>query len=399
MLRLVRHAFPIAIAVTLALGQSQAQSSGQKPDDKNGKPGSVPVIIKLDDSSKSEPIPEAIPLTGLEKRHQISDGTKMALVQLFNAEMVRIRKILPVGNRNITITPDGVIRPGDARLHQMAENYGAVSRMGDMVRITTIIFKEKSVYLEINGGPKKRAKWYEHISVSAAGGTTERQEDPNQTPPAGTCITLEFERQVPEMTAAELRQLLSPVFDFALKSATQVAAEALPPQIQEAVKKHEVLVGMNRDMVILVKDRPLQKIREKDEKGREYEDWLYGQPPAEVVFVRIVGDEVVQVKTAAPGGEIVVKTQKEIDVKDGVATLVSARLGMTIPNTSQQSAEEQKQPTRKPTLRREGEAPAVEIPQAGQTRQRKEEPEWGTDSQKPPPPSPPPPQTDPPPLR
>lgn len=397
MLRLVRHALPIAIAVTMALGQSPTPAqSGQKPDDKTGKPGAV--SIKLDDSSKSEPIPEAIPLPNLEKRRPIEEVTKMELIQLFNAELVRVRKTLPVGNRNITISPDGAVRPGDARLHQLAESYGATAKVGDMVKITNIVFKEKAVYLEINGGPKHKSKWYEHVSVGGAGGSTERPQDPNEVQPTGTAITLEFNRHVPEMNAAEFRQLLSPVFDFALKSAAQVASEALPPKIQAAVKSHEVLVGMNRDMVILVKDRPLQKIREKDEKGHEYEDWIYGQPPEEVVFVRIVGDEVVQVKTAKPGGEMVVKTQKEIDVKDGVATLVSAKLGITVPHTSQESAQEQQQPARKPTLRREGEAPAVEKPQPGQTRQRKEEPEWGTDSQKPPP-NPPPAPSEPPPFR
>jgi hypothetical protein len=396
MLRLVRHAFPVAIAVTLTLGQSQTPTptSGQKPDGKSSKGSSV-ITLNVDDSSKSQPIPEAIAMPDLSKRKPMDEMTKMQLIQLFNAELVRIRKTLPVGDRKITISPDGAVRPGDARLHQLAENYGATGKIGDLVKITSFVFKDRAVYLELNGGPKHHSKWYEHISISAAGGTTAAPEDPNQAPPAGTSITLDFDRPVPQMTAAELRQMLSPVFDFGLKSAAQVAAEALPPQIQEAVKKHEVLVGMNRDMVILVKDRPLQRIREKDEKGHEYEDWVYGEPPDEVVFVRIVGDEVVQVKTAKPGSDIVVKTQKEIEVKDGVATLVNAKLGVTAPaDTSQLSAQEQKPPMRKPTLRREGEAPEVPAPVSGQTRQRKEEPEWGTDSQKPP--SPPPTQAPPP---
>src|SRR5258708_15226440 len=122
MLRLVRHAFPVAIAVTMALGQSQtpAPTSGQKPDDKNGKKSSS-VITLDDDSSKSQPIPDAISLPDLTKRQPMDEVTKMQLVQLFNAEMVRIRKTLPVGNRNITISPDAAVRPGDARLHQLTE--------------------------------------------------------------------------------------------------------------------------------------------------------------------------------------------------------------------------------------------------------------------------------------
>jgi len=41
------------------------------------------------------------------------------------------------------------------------------------------------------------------------------------------------------------------------------------------------------------KDRPPQKVREKDDKGKEFEEWIYGAPPQDVVFVRFSGDEVV----------------------------------------------------------------------------------------------------------
>src|SRR5258708_39780268 len=179
------------------------------------------------------------------------------------------------------------------------------------------------------------------------------------------------------MTAAELRQLLYPIFDFSLKSASQVATETLPPKVQAAVKQHQVLVGMNRDMVILAKQRPEQKFREKDEKGKDYEEWVYGKPPEEVVFVRFVGDEVTQVKTSKVGGETVVKTEREIDVKDGVASLASAR---PVDNNENQPAQQQG-PTRKPTLRRDDDPPDTAAPAANgptlTSPQHKEEPQWG----------------------
>jgi hypothetical protein len=55
-------------------------------------------------------------------------------------------------------------------------------------------------------------------------------------------------------------------------------------------------------------------MREKDEQGAEYEDWIYGEPPKDVDFVRIVGDEVVRVETMKVGGQKIVKTEKEIDL-------------------------------------------------------------------------------------
>ncbi len=390
-LRLVSAVF---IASSLLVGQTQ-ESKPQKPDDKTGKPsGSSPItVVTAADSSKTELPADFKPLVGLDKRPKLEKTTEFQLIQLFNAEIARVRKPLPLGTKDIVVTPDGAVRPGDARLNQLASTVGAAAKVGDQVKITSIVFREKSVYIEVNGGPKRKSKWYEHISISGMGGTAGGQ-DPNQAAATGSAISLEFKNHVPEMNAAELRQLLYPIFDFSLKSASQVATETLPPKVQAAVKSHQVLVGMNRDMVILAKERPPQKVREKDEKGHEYEDWIYGKPPEEVVFVRFVGDEVTQVKTAKVGGEMVVKTEREIDVKDGVASLASVKPAA---NNGNQPAEQQ-QPTRKPTLRRDDDppdpvAPTTTAPGLATQQHKKEEPQWGEKpptTQQPPPSQPPP---------
>jgi len=59
-------------------------------------------------------------------------------------------------------------------------------------------------------------------------------------------------------------------------------------------------------------------MREKDDQGTEYEDWIYGEPPKDVDFVRIVGDEVVRVETMKVDGQKIVKTEKEIDLNGEV---------------------------------------------------------------------------------
>src|SRR4029079_6596396 len=101
-----------------------------------------------------------------------------------------------------------------------------------------------------------------------------------------------------------------------------------------------VLGGRNRQMVIYSKGRPDKKMREKDEQGAEYEDWIYGEPPKDVDFVRIVGDEVVRVETMKVGGQKIVKTEKEIDL--GGPQVAAA-------------AQKEQSPTKAPTLRRPGE--------------------------------------------
>jgi hypothetical protein len=345
--------------------------------------GSIPTTRLPDAQAQAQPdnTPHLKP-ADLDNRQSLNDGTKLQLIRVMDAEFVHVRKYFPVGDKSMTIGPDGMVRPGDAQLFKMAQTYGAAAKVGDRVQITNIAFHEKSIYLEINGGPKKKTKWYQHVQISGMGGST-GGVDPNQAQATGSALTLEFKKHVPEMTGPELKELLASVLDFSVKSAAEVFVDTLPPKIKEAVKRHEVLVGMNHDMVVMAKDRPPQKVREKDEKGKEYEEWIYGALPQDVVFVRFVGDEVIQVKTAKVGGQVIVKTEKEVDVKDGVPTLSALKSSESPQDVS--GAPQPQQPTHRPTLKRPDEQPDPMVQPAGgtasgaqQTPAQQEEPQWGT---------------------
>ena len=322
----------------------------------------------------------------LDNRPNLNEGTKMQLIRVMDAEFVHVRKYFPIGDKSMVIGADGAVRPGDAQLFRMAQTVGAAAKLGDRVQITNIAFREKTIYLEINGGPKKKQKWYQHIQISGMGGST-GGVDPNQAQPTGAALTLEFKKHVPEMTGPELKELLSPVLDFSVKTAAEVFVDTLPPKIREAVKNHEVLVGMNHDMVVMARDRPQQKVREKDENGKEYEEWIYGTAPQDVVFVRFVGDEVVQVKIAKVGGQMIVKTQKEVEVKDGVPSLASLKSSDAPEDVK--GGPQGEQPTHKPTLKRPDEQPdPMSLPGGGTaTRQAQpppqDEPQWGTNGKQP----------------
>ncbi|MBZ5521745.1 MAG: hypothetical protein LAP21_05850 [Acidobacteriia bacterium] len=234
----------VFMACTLAMGQGKPYIVGQPPP----PPAGV-----------SAPPPALNPIPDIEKRPRMGDATRMQLIGAINAEFVRVRKICPVGFKDLLLTPEGEVKPEDARLYRLSLTYGAAAKVGDKVQITNVVFKERAVYLEINGGPKKKSKWYDHISIGGMGGTA-GGVDTNQGQPTGTAITLQFQQHVPEMNASELKQLLQPVLDFTVRTAAEVYVDTLPPKVREAVKKHEVLVGMNRDMVMMAKDRPPQKI-------------------------------------------------------------------------------------------------------------------------------------------
>jgi hypothetical protein len=243
--------------------------------------------------------------------------------------MVYIRTTFPMGKTGLTLK-NGTITPNGAELQRLMAVWGPAAKPGDLARISNVVIKQDRIHFEINGGPVKRQKWYQHVQVSAgSGGGTIAPSDESANA-HGSFVDLCFDKYVPEITGPELKKLLRPVLDFDSKSGLEAYLETVSPKVKEAIKNHHVLVGMNHDMVIYAKGRPPKKIREhqsgvQDEaQGEvqnqvEYEEWIYGAPPEDVEFVRFVGDEVVRVETMKVDGQKIVRVEKEVDLGTAVA--------------------------------------------------------------------------------
>jgi hypothetical protein len=211
--------------------------------------------------------------------------------------------------------------------------------------ITNIRINNNRIHFDINGGSIKKKKWYDHIQVGMNNNTMQTPEDPKVNP-RGSSVELVFDKYIPEMTPEEFKAVLRPVFDFDAKSKLEAYLETVPPKVKDAIQNHDVLVGMNREMVTYSLGRPPKKIREKEtDTDVDYEEWIYGEPPKDVHFVRLVGDEVVRVEVMKVNGEKVVRTEKEVDL--GEAT--------TVAKTSKDEPEVR--PANAPSLRRPGEEP------------------------------------------
>ena len=288
-----------------------------------------------------------------EQRPAITKDTRYQLIRLMNAEYAWLKQSLPHSEKGIRIHPDGKIDPHGRDFQFEMAKFGPIARAGERVQVTTVEVRDKSIYLELNGGAVKKQKWYQRIQVGSNGGMTNIAPGPDNSRALGTSITVEFKRHVPQMTVEELKQILSPLLDFSVKSAAQAYTESLPKNVQDAIKEHRVLVGMNKEMVTYAKGRPPQRLREKDAEGKEYEEWIYGKPPQDVEFVRFYGDQVGQLKIMKVGGEKIVKTEPEVKLEG--------------PALAKEQPEEEKpmpRPTNAPTLRRPGE-PAPEADQNG----------------------------------
>jgi len=269
----------------------------------------------------------------------ISNKTRLDLIRTFDAELVYIRTPFPMGKKGLTVK-DGVTSPSGPELEMLMATWGPSVKPGDQARITAVDVKGDHIRFEINGGPIKRQKWYQHLQVGGNGGTAPIAPSDSNANPRGSFVDLEFDHYVPELTPVELKQLLHPVFDFDAKSAVEAYLETVPPKVKEAIQNHQVLVGMNREMVVYSKGRAPKKIREKDGEV-EYEDWIYGEPPQDVDFIRFVGDEVTRVETMKVSGEKIVRTEREVELAPKPS----------LAETSEPAA----RPVNAPSLRRPGE--------------------------------------------
>jgi len=291
------------------------------------------------------------------KPPKMSNRTRMDLIRLVNAELVYVRSPFPMGKDGLKLR-DGVVSPSGPELAQMMAMWGPAAKNGDAVRITNVIFKDNMVHVEINGGPVKKTKWYQRISVGGAGGETPiAPSDPNANA-RGSFVNVYFDPYIPEMTGQEFKQALRPVLDFDSKSPEEAYLETIPPKAKEAIQNHQVLVGMNREMVTYAKGRPPKKVREREE-DTEYEEWIYGEPPQDVQFVRFVGDEVVKLETMKVDGTKTVKVDKEISLE---------------PVTKIAKDEDAIRPAGAPTLRRPGEENDAPLPGGSGTAPRDNRP-------------------------
>jgi hypothetical protein len=215
------------------------------------------------------------------------------LIRGLSSEIAVAKVVLPRGKHGIFVDPAGKIDQSKAR--QELRDNGAAVNAGTPVKITKIDFKGDRLTFEINGGGRNGRHWYQHLEIGMGTTTQPIAPQQNQSLSYGSYITLRFSGHVPTLTVDQAKQLLAPALDFERHSPTVLYSPAIPPKYKEAIKNHQVVVGMDHDAVLSAKGAPDRKVREDQPDGGEKEDWIYGLPP-HVLFVTFDGDTVVSVK-------------------------------------------------------------------------------------------------------
>jgi hypothetical protein len=306
-------------------------SQERSPQTADRAPSSVQIgQSPTNPAASPSPIPANAP--------RMSKETRLEIIRDFETQLVYARAAFPMGTKGLRLK-DGVITPSGEELRQALAVYGPAVKPGDPAHISYVQIKDDHIHFEINGGPIRRKKWYQRVEISGGGGggiTPGGSDQPTQNA-HGSILDVYFDKYVPELTAQQMRDLLFPVLDFNAKNKEQAYLDTVPPNVKEAILAHNVLVGMNQEMVVHAKGKPPKKVRERDGET-EYEEWIYGDPPADVDFVRIVGDEVVRIETMKVGGQKAVRTEKEVFLEK-----------------PEKEAKQEERPANAPSLRRPGE--------------------------------------------
>ena len=310
---------------------SQNQSSTVPPG--QAQPANSGTLTQREAGHTAPPLPANAP--------RMSKQTRYEIIRDFETQIFYARAAFPMGAKGLTLK-NGVTIPDGPELQQALALWGPAVKPGDPAHISYVQIKDNHIHFDINGGPVHRKKWYQRIEISGASGNSVPLSPTESQPnPHGTYLEVYFDKYVPEMSPAQLRDLLYPVLDFTARNKEEAYLDTVPPKVKQAIQAHYVLVGMNSEMVLHAKGKPPKKVREKDGET-EYEEWIYGEPPQDVDFVRIVGDEVVRVETMKVGGQKIVRVDKEVNLQ-GPDRQAEAK------------KQEEVRPPNAPSLRRPGE--------------------------------------------
>ena len=240
--------------------------------------------------------------TGTSKNAPLQESSKLTLIRFVSGEFAKAVKALPAGKQGFIVY---VGKPLNTELLDRAvATHGAAVNTGDNVQITRLEFRGHQIVVDLNGGGRGKHHWRDHLQIGIGGGyptmrtkSTQEGGPPGLQPGMGSTIFLEWNKSVPDMTPADLKQLLSTFLNFEKERSASVHwVDTLPPEMKKAIQERRPVLGMDREELIAAMGKPDHKVRERDSEGNDIEDWIYGQPPSKTIFVRFTGDHVTSIK-------------------------------------------------------------------------------------------------------
>jgi hypothetical protein len=246
-------------------------------------------------------------------KSELDAKTRLELIRVLQSEQGFAMRPFPRGHKGLTLAANGKLEPAGEAYLNMVTAEGLSAKPGDRLVLTDIKIERDRIIFELNGGPDFKHRLLRHVQVGVGGpdfGTPIVQSDGQE--PVGARLSLTFDNHIPELTGSDVKALLAPLISFDMKTPIQAFTDTLPQKLKDAILNHQVWVGMTTDMVMFAKGQPETKTREMDGQ-MPFEEWIYGQPPKDVEFVRINGNRVIRVEVAKVGQPPVIFTKDEVD--------------------------------------------------------------------------------------
>ena len=231
---------------------------------------------------------------------KLTPEERTELLRGLTAEIATAKVLLPRSKKPLEVTTAGKF--DQSLWTRLMQENGPAARPGDQVRVTKVTIEDERLVLEINDGMKGKHHWYQNVQMEGPMGNTVNMGGQDSNAPSGTTVAVVFGKAIDATKAADVKKMLAPVMDFEKHTATELFVNTLPKEMQDAIKEKKVLVGMDREMVLLARGRPDNKLRESD-NGEETEDWIYGKAPGTITFVTFQGNKVISVKDSYAGPE------------------------------------------------------------------------------------------------
>jgi hypothetical protein len=287
---------------------------------------------------------------------QLDAKARLELIRSLEAEQGFAMRPFPRGHKGLTLAANGKLNPAGEGYLNMVVSEGLSAKPGDRVVFSDVKIDHSKIVIDLNGGPDPKHRFMRHIQIGAGPSMNPVVQDQDQQP-VGARLTLAFSGPLPELTSAQVKALLAPLISFDVKTPIQAYTDTLPAKLKEAILNHTVLVGMSTEMVLYAKGPPEHKTREI-EGQMPFEEWIYGQPPQPVEFVRFNGNSVIRLEVAKMGEKPVIFTNNEVEGlmrTDGTALVAGKSHAKTAEMGDNERNPDTQAPKAPPTLRNPGE--------------------------------------------
>jgi hypothetical protein len=289
--------------------------------------------------------------------------TRLEVIRIMTAEQGFAMRPFPKGHKGLTLEANGKLDPAGEPYLAVITSQGTSAKPGDRLVLTNVQIDKTKIIFDLNGGPDRKHRFLRHVQIGTGTSMSPVVQDADPDP-AGARLTLDFKGPVPELTGSQVKALLAPLISFDVKTPIQAFTDTLPPKLKDAIMNHHVMVGMSTEMVLYSKGQPEKKIREM-EGQMPFEEWIYGQPPKDVEFVRINGNRVIRLEVAKVGEKPEIFDKDEVEGlmrTDGTPALPASNntktvaLGDTVRDPNTQA------PAASPSLRQPGESLPQDTP-------------------------------------